>query len=619
MTTEVTTRCDHLNAPAWSMFSDVHRKCTRCGQEQWFCKTCKGKSKDGEWKKVDPAAVKNADSAGGRSSPKFFPAREWLWDGVPEPIPDQTKVIPNDEYYVTPDDWTWHTRHAAKKAYTNALAWLVNQDLPTLAGEGDGIVYAGGDSRGGDYGLMIAMGIRHARMVGYDGPIEWWHDSSRERIRPEYLEGQGDVRVRDFRQLTHLPHTWRGWHAKPIAMANSGFRRVLMLDADAVLVEHPQGLFDLLADRPFVYWSKNDCRMNGSRFSPLLKGKLTWDGVQGGQLLLDRTAASKFTLVALWLNSHADYFDPRSQHKNFNKGQVYGDEDLWTVALEILKAHGQGIKSFDLGHGVVNTHITVEYPLKNQYVIKHYAGNKPHRGDWLPAGDAKKDAESFAIYQSLTGCKRPPWWWQERKDTADRLVFDLVAGSNEYKLPRQFPPGSVVLDLGAHIGCFAWKAFVSGASKIVCVEAHPENVAMLRKNLAPLGDRVEIIHTAVVDDASRQLTVKMSPILGHNTWSKVSDDGAEVPTISFDELLERIGPVELCKFDIEGSELEIIPNSRLLFERCKSIAAEVHEQTDERRDAWIATMRGKCEAGGFEMEAANTATGEALVFANLAT
>jgi hypothetical protein len=46
--------------------------------------------------------------------------------------------------------------------------------------------------------------------------------------------------------------------------------------------------------------------------------------------------------------------------------------------------------------------------------------------------------------------------WSFRPGTLDRLIFDSVVAHNEYRLPERFEPPDVVVDVGGHIGTFAY-------------------------------------------------------------------------------------------------------------------------------------------------------------------
>lgn len=599
--------CDRFQCQWGPAAGDV-RECVKCGAKQRRCRSCCGEV----WKKIpaaeSPAApIVDTPPTGTRE----------FWPGVADPLPDLNAILPRDRFWVPVSDWTWHTRHVVKNSHRAALDQLAESPLPILQGDGDGIVYVGGDSASGPYGLGVALGLRHARDVGYDGPIEWWYDSRRERIDPRYLEGMGDVRVRDLRTVSPQPITYRGWHAKPVAIAHSQFCRVLMLDSDAVLVNNPAELFKTLGDNPFLYWEKHDMRTPWSRVSAKLKGRLSNVGVQGGQLLVDRPAASRLLLLALWMNSHADYYDPRATvPRGLNYGGMFGEEDIWTCAREMARLHGEPHVGRSLGVGRVGTFVTVEYFLGDDIYVKHYAGHKPTFA-WTPAGDARDDFKSVTFAHQLTGPTVPPFFWKSRPDTHDARIFQDVASNNEYRFPAELPPGSIVLDLGAHIGSFAWLAYLRGA-KVISVEPDAANLRYLESNTSRFRDAVEIRRGAVVQDATGD-TVRITPHKSPaETWASVTEgDGVEVPAIRFDSLLSEFPAVEFLKMDIEGAELSILTGSNEL-RRVRRIAAEIHCQTPVEYADMRKRITANLHANGFrDIEFRRThPKGEGLLFAS---
>jgi FkbM family methyltransferase len=116
------------------------------------------------------------------------------------------------------------------------------------------------------------------------------------------------------------------------------------------------------------------------------------------------------------------------------------------------------------------------------------------------------------------------------------------------------PPGSVVVDLGAHLGTFALVAAQLG-HRVVAVEASARNVRSLEASIRRNGfTAVEIVRAAVSDRAGR-LRFREEGAYGHVATTAqlglTEVDADTLPTI-----LGGIGidHVDLVKMDIEGSE-----------------------------------------------------------------
>ncbi|GEM_PF-1081386 len=139
-------------------------------------------------------------------------------------------------------------------------------------------------------------------------------------------------------------------------------------------------------------------------------------------------------------------------------------------------------------------------------------------------------------------------------------------------------PGDTVLDLGGHVGTFALAAAALGC-RVLCVEAAPANVALLRASVARNGfDRLHVISAAVADrDAVLEFlpngpwgTVS-NPVVARSpaliTASHVVAIGVTARTV--DGLLGELGRdhVDVVKMDVEGSEIAAIAGMTRLFAR----------------------------------------------------
>lgn len=127
-------------------------------------------------------------------------------------------------------------------------------------------------------------------------------------------------------------------------------------------------------------------------------------------------------------------------------------------------------------------------------------------------------------------------------------------------------PGDLVLDLGAHVGTFTLAAAAAGCA-VIAVEASPRNAAFLRAGIAANGfDRVHIESAAVGEGSG---TAEFCPrgAFGHISTPLTDFERIDVPVVSVDELLARLGAkhVAFVKMDVEGSEVRVIRGmSRLL-------------------------------------------------------
>ena len=192
-----------------------------------------------------------------------------------------------------------------------------------------------------------------------------------------------------------------------------------------------------------------------------------------------------------------------------------------------------------------------------------------------------------------------------RPNTADAYALHESHGYHRMGVKA----GDIVLDLGAHIGCVASRAALVGASKIICIEAEPENFELLQKNTQTFP-QVVAIHGAVFggDSETVQLnTVQRRTDGGHSTgthscYFRTRGNTIPVPRLDFRKLLEEHQPTVL-KVDIEGSEWSLdftnLPAS------IRSIGIEFHTRNGQMRDEAKALLQVLTDQGFKPVHALN--------------
>jgi FkbM family methyltransferase len=176
------------------------------------------------------------------------------------------------------------------------------------------------------------------------------------------------------------------------------------------------------------------------------------------------------------------------------------------------------------------------------------------------------------------------------------MIFDGVVALDEYRLPERFEPDDVVVDVGAHIGSFAYAVVLRGGRHVWSVEPDPTNCAVAAEHLRPYVDRgyVRLVHAAAWrsdpnDDELRfdgyhafpRSYPGMDGILNTGNGSVVWGLGEPVAKIAFDDVVDLATNrgerrVRLLKLDCEGAEWPIVLTSQRLH-LIDEIVGEFHE------------------------------------------
>jgi FkbM family methyltransferase len=174
-----------------------------------------------------------------------------------------------------------------------------------------------------------------------------------------------------------------------------------------------------------------------------------------------------------------------------------------------------------------------------------------------------------------------------RIKTASRGSFEaplLLAGIYERAeidfVHRHIPTTQRVIELGASLGgnsCQIARTLAPGVP-MLCVEANPEIVGILRENIARnCGTRpVEVLH-GMIGDAPGEGILEIG---GSTLASGAGHRGvrtARVPMYSLAEVVDRIGadPYSLVA-DIEGAEVAFLTVNREALARCTVMIIECH-------------------------------------------
>jgi hypothetical protein len=207
--------------------------------------------------------------------------------------------------------------------------WLDRQEFP---GAGRGIVICAGGVRMFTNAWVLVWQLR--KVLGCQLPVEVWHLGPAEMSSGMrgMLENLGAKVVDAHEVLLRYPaRIADGWQLKPYALIMSGFREVLMLDADNVPVVDPAFLFDRpeFVSTGAVFWPDV---LDISQANPV------WEEVglpamqrtsfETGQMLIDKGRHGDALATVLRLNEDAERY----------YRLIYGDKDTFLVAWLLARA-----------------------------------------------------------------------------------------------------------------------------------------------------------------------------------------------------------------------------------------------------------------------------------------
>lgn len=158
---------------------------------------------------------------------------------------------------------------------------------------------------------------------------------------------------------------------------------------------------------------------------------------------------------------------------------------------------------------------------------------------------------------------------------------------------RLIKPGMIVVDIGAHVGYFTllFARLVGTGGKVYAFEPHPNNCAILRRNIERRRlSNVTIIAKAVSDKEGPMPLYETSLSMGHSLIAaKPHVSQVVVESTSLDAFLGKsdIRSVNLVKVDAEGAEFAILDGMQSLVNRSRGLALILEFRRDLLSNAGI--------------------------------
>jgi FkbM family methyltransferase len=176
-----------------------------------------------------------------------------------------------------------------------------------------------------------------------------------------------------------------------------------------------------------------------------------------------------------------------------------------------------------------------------------------------------------------------------RGDTLDAAIFEQVlCDGSEYRLPVQIEP-KIIFDVGANIGASAvYFAARYPNAKVYCFEPLPDNVGLLRKNVAVFGRRVTVVPSGLGrDEGCFEYRQSDDPSnFGGGTFHDVgcADTACiRLPVTTLTRFCRdhRIGRIDVMKIDTEGAEWSVLAGMPVnMLAQTRVVLGELHGVDD---------------------------------------
>jgi FkbM family methyltransferase len=174
-----------------------------------------------------------------------------------------------------------------------------------------------------------------------------------------------------------------------------------------------------------------------------------------------------------------------------------------------------------------------------------------------------------------------------RGDSSDLSVFSAVFLRRAYACLDHVRSPELILDCGANVG-YSSAYFLTRfpGCRVVAVEPDADNFEIMRRNLKPYGDRVQLVHAAVWSQPAK-LSIQELPYRDGRAWSRQVREclPGERPTVrgvDVGTLLRESGcsRISILKVDVEGAEAVIFSQDcGAWLDRADNIAIELHDDS----------------------------------------
>jgi FkbM family methyltransferase len=169
-----------------------------------------------------------------------------------------------------------------------------------------------------------------------------------------------------------------------------------------------------------------------------------------------------------------------------------------------------------------------------------------------------------------------------RVGTSDYVILQQIFVEREYGPLLQLCEPSLILDGGANVGYSSiWFLNHFPRARVIAVEPDPANYQICQQNLAPYGQRVSVLNTALWSHPAGLVRLRTSLTMEAAAMVRKAADGEKPDLMAVDipSLIEMSHEpvVDLLKLDIEGAESEVFrAGTEGWLRQVKNVVIEVH-------------------------------------------
>jgi FkbM family methyltransferase len=152
----------------------------------------------------------------------------------------------------------------------------------------------------------------------------------------------------------------------------------------------------------------------------------------------------------------------------------------------------------------------------------------------------------------------------------------------------------LIIDIGAHIGCFSLLANKLTNKEVIAIEPEEENFKLLTKNILLNKAKIMPVKCAISNYNKTKKFYKSFSTLSHSL-RKISETFEYVKVMKLKTLLKKmkitLNDIKLIKLDAEGEELRIIRDSKNILSKKPILFIDVIEISRKERESMYKLLK----------------------------